>query len=68
MCAIAGILGLDVSQQTLDNMLASMRRRGPDGKGSYQTRNLCLIHTRLAIIDPSGGAQPMVFDRARSVM
>lgn len=39
-----------------------MRRRGPDGQGSYCYQDICMLHTRLAIIDPSGGAQPMVLD------
>ena len=63
MCAIAGILNLEADEQTVAAMLATMRRRGPDGKGSYRFRQACLLHTRLAIIDPTGGAQPMVLDR-----
>ena len=65
MCAIAGILNLTVDTTIVKNMLATMRRRGPDGKGSYQFENMTLLHTRLAIIDPSGGAQPMVLDRGK---
>lgn len=65
MCAIAGILGLPASEDTIHNMLYSMRRRGPDGKGHYQHNDLCLLHTRLAIIDASGGAQPMILDRGK---
>lgn len=65
MCAIAGILNLDADENILDAMLTSMRRRGPDGSGSYRFQDLSLLHTRLAIIDPSGGAQPMVFDRGK---
>lgn len=63
MCAIAGILNLDADEAIIDSMLDSMRRRGPDGKGSYRYKNMSLLHTRLAITDPSGGAQPMIFDR-----
>lgn len=63
MCAIAGILNLDADEAIIDSMLDSMRRRGPDGKGSYRCKDVCLLHTRLAIIDPSGGAQPMIYDR-----
>ncbi|MBR4972220.1 MAG: asparagine synthase (glutamine-hydrolyzing), partial [Oscillospiraceae bacterium] len=63
MCAIAGILNLAVDAQIEQAMLTTMRRRGPDGKGSYRFEDLCLLHTRLAIIDPTGGAQPMVLDR-----
>ena len=40
-------------------MLATMLRRGPDGNGAYTSDNCALLHTRLAIIDPENGAQPM---------
>ena len=36
MCAIAGILGLNVDDVTAKQMLGSMLRRGPDGTGVYQ--------------------------------
>lgn len=63
MCAIAGILGLPATLETQQAMLNTMRLRGPDGKGSYTHNDTCLLHTRLAIIDPVGGAQPMILDR-----
>ena len=59
MCAIAGILGLPFDSQTLDTLLRTMQHRGPDGTGSYMQRQCCLLHSRLAIVDPEGGAQPM---------
>lgn len=59
MCAIAGILGLPFDSQILDTMLRTMQHRGPDGTGSYMQRQCCLLHSRLAIVDPDGGAQPM---------
>ncbi len=59
MCAIAGILGLPFDAHILDRMLKSMLHRGPDGTGSYMERGCCLLHSRLAIVDPAGGAQPM---------
>ncbi len=59
MCAIAGILGLPFDAHILDQMLKSMLHRGPDGTGSYMERACCLLHSRLAIVDPAGGAQPM---------
>lgn len=62
MCAIAGILGLPAFDDTRQAMLSTMRRRGPDGSGSYQHEDICLLHTRLSIIDPTGGAQPMILD------
>ena len=59
MCAIAGVLGLTVQKSTLDEMLQTMTRRGPDGNGIYMDQACALLHARLAIIDPAGGAQPM---------
>ena len=59
MCAIAGILGLNVDDVTAKQMLGSMLRRGPDGTGVYQEEICTLLHARLAIIDPLGGKQPM---------
>ena len=60
MCAIAGMIGLPFDSQILDTFLSTMRHRGPDGTGSYMERGCCLLHSRLAIIDPARGAQPMV--------
>ena len=59
MCAIAGVIGEAAEKQVLDKMLRTMRRRGPDGEGIYSRKECTLLHTRLAIIDPQGGAQPM---------
>ena len=59
MCAIAGILNLNYDQEILEKMLASMARRGPDGQGIHREEGLALLHCRLAIMDPEGGAQPM---------
>lgn len=59
MCAIAGMIGLPFDSQILDAFLSTMLHRGPDGTGSYMERECCLLHSRLAIIDPARGAQPM---------
>ena len=59
MCGIAGVIDLAIDEQTLERMLKSMRHRGPDGNGRFLTEGCCLLHARLAIIDPLGGAQPM---------
>ena len=59
MCAIAGCIGLELSQCTADKMLETMARRGPDGQGLLRFPGGVLLHTRLAVIDPVGGQQPM---------
>ena len=59
MCAIAGMIDLKRTDAVVDRMLDTMRRRGPDETGTAIIDNCCLLHTRLAIIDPAGGKQPM---------
>lgn len=59
MCGIAGTVGLEVQKEIADKMLATMVRRGPDGMGQYDDRECMMLHSRLAIIDPEGGKQPM---------
>ena len=62
MCAIAGMLSLETSEVIQEKMLRTMERRGPDAKGVYIDEDCCLLHARLAIIDPEGGMQPMELD------
>lgn len=59
MCAIAGVIGAQINADTVQRMLKTMERRGPDGRGSYVDQDTTILHTRLAIIDPQGGTQPM---------
>ncbi len=59
MCAIAGFIGFDENQHTQEKMLATMTRRGPDSVGTFCAPGCTLLHARLAVIDPSGGQQPM---------
>ena len=66
MCAIAGVLDLRAEKEILDQMLATMARRGPDGRGIFRDEGCALLHTRLAIIDPEGGQQPMSLEDAVS--
>jgi asparagine synthase (glutamine-hydrolysing) len=61
MCGIAGFTapGPD-AERVIGAMNRALAHRGPDGKGSFVDRGIALGHTRLAIIDLSGGAQPRV--------
>lgn len=59
MCAISGCVGLPIEETCMHTMLQTMARRGPDGRGIFRNADCTLLHTRLAIIDPTGGAQPM---------
>jgi asparagine synthase (glutamine-hydrolysing) len=58
MCGIAGYLGRTIPG-LLPRMIGGVRHRGPDGEGDFIAAPLHLGHTRLAIIDLQGGAQPM---------
>ena len=59
MCAIAGVFHLDTHDVTLDKMLDTMHRRGPDAAGICRMEDGYLLHARLTVIDPVGGCQPM---------
>ena len=62
MCGIAGEINLKSGVELKEyhqNMLKSLSRRGPDDHGIYKTGEAVLIHSRLAVIDPLGGKQPM---------
>ena len=60
MCGIAGFAG-DGSRDDVVRMNAAQASRGPDGEGIWAdpAQGVYLGHLRLAIIDVSGGAQPM---------
>ena len=59
MCGISGMIGLESGERTIEKMLATMGRRGPDSSGSYRNAEAVLLHSRLAVIDLQGGRQPM---------
>lgn len=63
MCGIAGIVRLDPGPapeaQALTAMARALRHRGPDGTGFYSDEEVGFAHTRLSIIDLSGGDQPI---------
>ena len=59
MCAIAGVILLVAGEDIRERMLKTMAHRGPDAAGVWNQENITLLHSRLAIIDPAGGGQPM---------
>lgn len=59
MCAIAGILDLYSDVNIIRDMQQTMKRRGPDEEGTFLSGPCALMHSRLTIIDPDGGRQPM---------
>jgi asparagine synthase (glutamine-hydrolysing) len=63
MCGIAGIARFDgapIEEERLRRMAVALAHRGPDGEGYYVAGSVGFAHRRLAIIDPSGGRQPLV--------
>ncbi len=63
MCGIAGIIDMvgvrPIDSGLLHRMTDRLAHRGPDGSGFYSTDGVALGHRRLAIIDVSGGQQPL---------
>ena len=56
MCGLAGSIAypLDVPA-----VLEALKHRGPDDAGDFSDGAVQLLHTRLAIVDATGGSQPM---------
>lgn len=61
MCGVCGMVsyGGPPDLALLRRMMGRLAHRGPDGNGYYRDRRAALGHTRLAIIDASGGDQPI---------
>ena len=59
MCGIAGLIGIPVDDAIAQRMQSALRRRGPDARGTFLSDRCCLLHSRLSVIDPEGGHQPM---------
>jgi asparagine synthase (glutamine-hydrolysing) len=61
MCGIAGLItGEKIEYELLREMINSIKHRGPDDTGIYLEGNVGLAHTRLSIMDPMNGRQPIV--------
>jgi len=58
MCGIAGAYQGN-SHESVNEMVMHLKHRGPDGDGVTPTVEATLGHTRLAIVDVSGGHQPL---------
>lgn len=72
MCGIAGLVDYqnpaEFHRGRLERMRVALRHRGPDGEGEWVGTHAVLAHTRLAIVDPVGGAQPMTSADGRWVI
>lgn len=63
MCGIGGFVDFVRDAHRGGPVLSAMERRlrprGPDAHGTYLDADAALVHRRLIVIDPEGGAQPM---------
>ena len=65
MCSILGLFdptpGVDLAplRPLALSLSQRQRHRGPDWSGVYEHPHCLLVHERLAIVDPAGGAQPL---------
>lgn len=63
MCGICGKLNFKktepINSALIRDMASALSHRGPDEFGFYNDRKIGLGHSRLSIIDLSGGQQPM---------
>ncbi len=66
MCGITGWVDferdLTTEWETLQSMTKTMTCRGPDASGVWATPHAALGHRRLAVIDITGGRQPMTVE------
>jgi asparagine synthase (glutamine-hydrolysing) len=69
MCGILASVRHPLDESAMLDAVSSLDHRGPDGRGAYvdSANRVGLAHTRLAIIDPDGGAQP-VFSENRDIV
>lgn len=64
MCGITGWIDYERELENevgiLEQMTEVLAHRGPDAKGIWVKKHMAFGHRRLSVIDPEGGAQPMV--------
>lgn len=73
MCGIFGVVHLDGSSAKEEEPLVErgiylLRHRGPDSQGVMSHGPVAFGHSRLAIIDLEGGAQPMLSSDGRGLI
>src|SRR3989339_1315290 len=63
MCGILGWINLEENikekERLLNNMTLKLFPRGPDANGIWVSEHALIGHTRLIVVDPIGGKQPM---------
>lgn len=65
MCGIAGFISKNNKlnrEKYIENVIESIKHRGPDEFGVFNENDICLLNTRLSIIDVAHGHQPFISD------
>jgi asparagine synthase (glutamine-hydrolysing) len=72
VCGIVGFVSARGAElpdpRGLDQAVAALKHRGPDGPGRFEAVGVAFGHTRLSIIDLPGGNQPMTNEDGRIVV
>lgn len=68
MCGIAGWIDWEINPEhhigILEKMVDTLKYRGPDASGFWFSDNAAIGHRRLIVVDPAGGGQPMIREKA----
>jgi asparagine synthase (glutamine-hydrolysing) len=65
MCGIAGFVTKNRQfdrEKYIQDIVESIKHRGPDEYGVFNENDVCLLNTRLSIIDVAHGHQPFISD------
>lgn len=67
MCGITGWVDwhqdLTKKVSIVEKMASTLGKRGPDASNVWHSRHVLLGHTRLIVVDPAGGVQPMAKEK-----
>lgn len=58
MCGVVAVFGR-AEREAVERAVEALHHRGPDGRGIAMVDGAALGHTRLALVDAEGGAQPI---------
>lgn len=64
MCGITGWIDwrkdMSIHEQDVHRMAMTLAKRGPDAITTWSNQHVAFGHTRLSVVDPEGGYQPMI--------
>lgn len=67
VCGLTGWIDWhqDLTKQEfiMEEMVNTLVKRGPDASNMWSSRHVLFGHTRLIVVDPAGGVQPMVKEK-----